>query len=82
MEFQIGSYNDKVLCDIIPMDVCHILLGRPWKYDRKAMQDGRRKTYTLEKNCQRQTLLPFQAEGVKEKDGPSVLIISGKKLLE
>ena len=30
VEFQIGSYKDKVLCDVMPMDVCHILLGRPW----------------------------------------------------
>ena len=26
-----GSYKDEVLCDIIPMDVCHMFLGRPWK---------------------------------------------------
>jgi hypothetical protein len=25
-----GEYRDKVLCDVIPMDVCHVLLGRPW----------------------------------------------------
>eukprot|EP00253_Pinus_taeda_P034987 PITA_34987 len=30
VEFQIGRYKDKVICDIIPMDVFHILLGRPW----------------------------------------------------
>lgn len=30
VEFQIYSYKDKVLCDVMPMDVCHILLGRPW----------------------------------------------------
>ena len=24
-----GSYSDEVLCDVIPMDACHILLGRP-----------------------------------------------------
>ena len=30
IEFQIGNYIDKVLCDVIPMDVCHILLSRPW----------------------------------------------------
>ena len=29
VEFQIGRYKDKVVCDIMPMDVCHILLGRP-----------------------------------------------------
>lgn len=30
VKFQIGRYKDKVLCDIIPMDVYHMLLGRPW----------------------------------------------------
>ena len=29
VDFQIGPYNDKILCDVMPMDVCHILLGRP-----------------------------------------------------
>ena len=29
MKFKIGSYQDEVLCDIIPMDICHIFLGRP-----------------------------------------------------
>lgn len=29
VEFNIGGYKDKILCDIIPMDVCHLLLGRP-----------------------------------------------------
>eukprot|EP00253_Pinus_taeda_P002367 PITA_02367 len=28
-EFQIGRYNDKVVCDIMSMDVCHTMLGRP-----------------------------------------------------
>ena len=30
VKFKIGSYHDEILCDIIPMDVCHLLLGRPW----------------------------------------------------
>lgn len=25
-----GSYEDKILCDVILMDACHILLGHPW----------------------------------------------------
>ena len=29
IELQIGEYKDKVICDVIPMDICHILLGRP-----------------------------------------------------
>jgi hypothetical protein len=30
VEFKIGGYNDKILCDVIPMDVYHLLLGIPW----------------------------------------------------
>ena len=26
-------YVDEVTCDVIDMDACHILLGRPWKFD-------------------------------------------------
>jgi hypothetical protein len=26
-EFEIGGYRDEI---VIPMDVCHVLLGRPW----------------------------------------------------
>eukprot|EP00253_Pinus_taeda_P029029 PITA_29029 len=40
VEFQIGRYKDRIICDIMPMDVCHILLGRPWQYDRKVTHDG------------------------------------------
>lgn len=30
VEFHIGSYKDKLVCDILPIDCCHLLLGRPW----------------------------------------------------
>ena len=29
VKFKIRSYQDEVLCDIIPMDICHMFLGRP-----------------------------------------------------
>jgi len=29
INFSIGSYKDGVLCDVVPMEVTHILLGRP-----------------------------------------------------
>jgi len=28
IKFSIGKYKDRVLCDVIPMEACHILLGR------------------------------------------------------
>ncbi|GJX91305.1 reverse transcriptase [Tanacetum coccineum] len=34
-------------CDVIPMDACHILIGRPWQFDRRAIHDGYRNTNTI-----------------------------------
>jgi hypothetical protein len=53
-QFNIGSYKDEFLCDFIPMDVCHVLLGSPCKYDRNVIHDGRKNTYTIERNWCRQ----------------------------
>jgi hypothetical protein len=60
VEFLIGGYNDKILCDVIPMDVCHLLLGRSWQYDRNVIHEGRKNTYTLEKNGRTHMLLPIK----------------------
>ena len=36
----IGKYEDEILCDILPMEASHILLGRPWQSNRKVTHDG------------------------------------------
>jgi len=38
--FSNGKYKDEVLCDVVPMEATHILLGRPWQFDRKTIHDG------------------------------------------
>jgi hypothetical protein len=81
VEFKIGGYNDKVLCDVIPMDVCHLLLGRPWKYDRNVVHDGRMNTYTLEKDGRTHRLLPIKGKEVKPEVRNTILLMSGKELL-
>uniref|UniRef100_A0A151UD60 Retrovirus-related Pol polyprotein from transposon 17.6 n=1 Tax=Cajanus cajan TaxID=3821 RepID=A0A151UD60_CAJCA len=40
VKLSIGNYDDEVLCDVVPMEACHILLGRPWQYDKKTMHNG------------------------------------------
>jgi hypothetical protein len=82
VEFKIGSYKDEILCDVIPMDVCHVLLGRSWKYDMNVIHDGRKNTYTLEKNGCKNMFLPIEDKGVKEEASPSILLMSGKELLK
>jgi hypothetical protein len=48
ISFSIGSrYKDKMWLDIVAMDACHLLLGRPWQYDRGAHHDGRKNTYSF-----------------------------------
>ncbi|KAD2113026.1 hypothetical protein E3N88_41812 [Mikania micrantha] len=57
--FSIGrKYEDQVWCDIIPMDACHILLGRPWLFDRRVMHDGFLNTYTFIHNNHKIILTP------------------------
>jgi hypothetical protein len=34
--FKIGEYIDTVECDVAPMSVCHLLLGRSWQYDQST----------------------------------------------
>ena len=82
VEIQIGTYKDVILCDVMPLDVCHVLLGRPWQFDRKATHDGRKNTYTLEKDGNKHTLLPLKDEADKGAPGNNVILMSGKELLE
>jgi hypothetical protein len=82
VEFKIGGYRDEILCDVIPMDVCHILLGRLWQYDRNVVHDGRKNTYTLEKNGRTHMLLPIEDKKVKGEERNTILLMSGKELLD
>nr|XP_025875920.1 uncharacterized protein LOC107278868 [Oryza sativa Japonica Group] len=45
--FKIGEYIDTMECDVAPMTVCHMLLGRPWQYDRSSLHCGRTNQYTI-----------------------------------
>jgi hypothetical protein len=54
------KYEDVVSCDVVPMDVCHLLLGRPWQYDRDTCHNGRNNTYSLKLKGKKITLLPMK----------------------
>nr|GFB34081.1 hypothetical protein [Tanacetum cinerariifolium] len=45
-----GKYKDTILFDIVDMDFCHILLGRPWKYDLGVLHKGKENTNTFSKD--------------------------------
>ena len=68
VQFSIGPiYKDEVWCDVVPMDACHVLLGRPWQYDRRAVHDGYKNTYTFQKHGARITLGPAKETEVSRR---------------
>src|SRR5262249_10205409 len=58
--FSIGKYHDDVYCDIVDMDACHLLFGRPWQSDVNAEHAGKENVYWLEKGGVNYTLLPLK----------------------
>ena len=57
--FTIGKFSDEVLCDVVPMEVGHLLLGRPWIYDRDATHCGRSNRYQFKFNGKKFSLIPL-----------------------
>ena len=64
------------------MDVCHVLLGRPWQIDRKVVHDGSKNYYKFEMGCIQHTSLPLQEGNGAAKEEPKALVLNGKKFLQ
>ncbi|XP_042437074.1 uncharacterized protein LOC122023042 [Zingiber officinale] len=65
VQFSIGDkYKDEVWCDVIPMDVCHLLLGRPWQFDWKTQHDGFKNTYAFVKDGEKIILGPSRMKDI------------------
>ncbi|XP_012831508.1 PREDICTED: uncharacterized protein LOC105952492 [Erythranthe guttata] len=66
ISFSIGQYKDEVMCDVVPMQASHILLGRPWQFDRRTVHDGYKNRYSFTKDGRRITLAPLPPRQVFE----------------
>jgi hypothetical protein len=66
VSFSIGRYKDEVLCDVVPMHAGHILLGRPWQFDGKAIHDGFKNRHSFVKDNRTITLVPLTPRQVYE----------------
>ncbi|XP_074300575.1 uncharacterized protein LOC141631853 [Silene latifolia] len=60
-----GPYEDEVLCDVVPMDACHLLLGRPWQYDRDVVHQGRSNVLSLVKDEKKIILKPMSPASIR-----------------
>src|SRR4051812_49420523 len=64
VNFEIGPYKDSIDFDVVPMTVCHLLLGRPWLYDRHVQHNGRANTYHLEFKGKKVNLHPMSPQQI------------------
>jgi hypothetical protein len=72
VHFSIGMYSDYADCDVVPMEACSLLLGRPWEYDTDACHHGRSNTYTFRHKDKTITLLPLTLTEIVQADKDGV----------
>jgi hypothetical protein len=65
LKFSVGNSEDTVVCDVLPMDACHVLLGRPWQFDRRSTHEGRSNVYSLWHKGKRHVLQPMLDKDIK-----------------
>ena len=65
VSFSIGRYEDEVLCDVVPMQARHLLLGRPCQFDRHVFHDVYKNRYTIEKDDKKFNLAPLTPQHVQ-----------------
>ena len=71
---------DQITCDVVDMNVCHIILGRPWQYDKKAKYDGYKNTYEIQWGEKRITFLPIQSSTHSQGSNRNQLAIDPPRL--
>nr|XP_023923494.1 uncharacterized protein LOC112034904 [Quercus suber] len=75
--FSMGKYYvDEVVCDVVEMDACHLILGRPWQYDVDATHKCKVNVYVFFKNGRKIVLGP-----IKESCRPKASKVEGKLAL-
>jgi len=66
VKLSIEKYEDSVLCDVVPMEACHVLLGRPWQFDKKTMHNGLTNEITFTHKDRKFVLHPLSPSQVVE----------------
>ncbi|KAJ9554084.1 hypothetical protein OSB04_018129 [Centaurea solstitialis] len=77
-------YKADVLCDVLEMDACHILLGRPWQFDHDITYRGRDNIMFFRWGDRKIAMAPVaQFDRTPENKGESFLVVtSNERLLE
>ena len=66
VKFNIGRYEDELVCDVVPMQAAHLILGRPWQFDREVTYEGHSNKYSFMHKGTRVILVPLSPTQVRE----------------
>ena len=69
-----GDYKDEIYCDVLPMDVAHVLLGCPWLYDLNVTNFGKDNIYSFKYKGNNIILRPAKPKSCNCKRGISKLL--------
>lgn len=64
--FSVGRYQDQVVCDVVPIQACHVFLDRPWQFDKKTTHIGLTNLCTFMHHKCKFTLAPLSPSQVHE----------------
>ncbi|XP_013688944.1 uncharacterized protein LOC106392685 [Brassica napus] len=62
----IGRHEDEVLCDVLPMEAGHILLGRPWQSESRVIHDGYTNKHSFEFKGRKTVFIPMTPKEVQQ----------------
>ena len=82
VQFSIGKYRDQVECDVVPIQACQLLLGRPWLYDRDVQINGHANHFSFQYEGDRISLLPLTPEEILMDDLKKKERVSEKHLCD
>ena len=68
ISFSIGKYKDEILCDVVPMQAGHMLLGRQWQLNRQVNYNGVSNKYSFKMNARVITLVPLPPKQAHENE--------------
>jgi hypothetical protein len=63
-----GGCNNYADCDVIPMEACSLLLGRPWQYDNDSLHHGRLNHYSFMFKGQKIIIHPMTPDQIIKDD--------------
>ena len=80
IKFSIGKhYVDKVSCEVVDMDACHLIWGRPLQHDVDVVHKGKHNVYIFYQNDRKIVLGPLKEGSVpkvlKKEEKSSILLI-------